>query len=88
MSDVKKPLQSKTINTAILQLISAVILAALGFFQADDTSKLLSEVLGPEGVALSVAALMAIKSFWDIWVRFNTRQPIGPCSDVIKGMTK
>lgn len=73
----KKPLQSKTIVTSVVQLITAAIVALLGFMQGEATGELLADVLGPEGLALALAALMAVKSFWDIWVRFNTDKPIG-----------
>ena len=73
----KKPLQSKTIQTSIVQLISAMLIAVLAFMQGADTGKIVTNALGPEGVALAIAGLLAIKSFWDIWVRFNTSKPIG-----------
>jgi hypothetical protein len=77
MSGTKKPLQSKTIQTSVVQLIAAVFIAVIGFINGDETGGLLVEVLGAEGVALGLAAVMAVKSFWDVWVRFNTDTSIG-----------
>lgn len=72
----KRPLESKTVNTALVQLVTAALVGVIGFFQGDSTANLLEQVLGPEGVALSVAALLGVKSFWDIWVRFHTTESI------------
>ena len=68
--------QSKTSNTALVQLLTALLVALIGFVQAEDTGKLLLQLLGPEGLALLAAGLLSIKSFWDIWIRFNTTKAI------------